>query len=388
MLKLLTAGESHGPALNLILDGFPRGLPVDMQALQNDLLQRRSGFGRSGRMKIEKDQFEIMAGIRQGKTTGNPISITIANCDYANWKNETSPYANNNASANIELTQPRPGHVDLAAAQKYLTPDARDAVERASARSSVPYVLAGSFAKQLLSHFQMDVLGYVAGIGEIEAPIEIMELPLMRKSVQSSPLRCPNSKATEKMLEEIQKVRKKGDTLGGFIEIRAQHICPGLGSFSQWNQKIDSRLAAAIMGIPGIKGVEIGDGFKLASKSGSAVHDKILYSENEKKIKRSSNHAGGVEGGLTNGQDIFIRAAMKPIPTLGKPLPSIDLKTHNETKANTMRGDACAVPACAIICESMIALVLAETFLERFQGATLKEVKERYLTFQMNLRDL
>ena len=388
MLKLVTSGESHGPGLNLIIDGFPRGVHIDAEHLQNDLKQRRKGFGRSGRMKIESDECEVLAGIRQGDTSGNPISISVRNNDYPKWKNTTSPEINTDAQATIELTRPRPGHVDLAAAQKFLTHDVRDAVERASARSSLPYVIAGNLARQFLNLFEMDVVGYVKSIGPVESSSKPLELPRLRKAIENSSLRCMDEYATEQMQESIVQARKAGDTLGGIIEIRTTKMCPGLGSFNQWEQKLDSQLAAAIIGIPGIKAVEFGKGFELSKDLGSKTHDEIYYSNTDKTFTRSSNHAGGIEGGLSNGEEIRLHAAMKPIPTLGQPLDSIDLATHRTAKANTMRGDTCAVPACSLICEAMSSWVLANAFLERFGGTTLTETQSRYQTYRQQLNAL
>ena len=388
MLKLVTAGESHGPALNLIIDGFPRGMHIDTEHLRNDLKQRQKGFGRSGRMKIESDAFQILSGIRQGRTTGNPISIIVPNNDYPKWENATSPDIKNNSEKTIELTRPRPGHVDLAAAQKFLTHDTRDAVERASARSSLPYAVAGNLTRQLLNLFNIDVVGYVKSIGSIEARTEILELPLLRKAVENSSLRCPDEYCTEQMQESILDARKNGNTLGGIIEIRTQKLCPGLGSFSQWEQKLDSQLAAAIIGIPGVKAVEFGEGFDLSKNFGSKTHDEIYYSKTDKTFTRTSNHAGGIEGGLSNGEEIRLKAAMKPIPTLGRPLNSVDLTTREPAKANTMRGDTCAVPACALIAEARVSWTLADAFLQRFNGATITEIKDSYNTYLQRLKVL
>ncbi|MDP7039879.1 MAG: chorismate synthase [Myxococcota bacterium] len=388
MLKLITAGESHGPALNLIIDGFPRGMRIDTEHLRNDLNQRQKGFGRSGRMKIESDECQILSGIRQGLTSGNPVSLIVHNNDYPKWENATSPDRKNNVDKTIELTRPRPGHVDLAAAQKFLTHDARDAVERASARSSLPYAIAGNLTRQLLNLFGIDIVGYVKSIGTVESTTEILELPLLRKAVENSSLRCPDEYCTEQMQEAIADARKNGNTLGGVIEIRTQNLCPGLGSFNQWEQKLDSQLAAAIVGIPGVKAVEFGKGFELAKNLGSKTHDEINYSKTEKAFMRASNHAGGIEGGLSNGEEIWIKAAMKPIPTLGQPLTSVDLTTHEPAKANTMRGDTCAVPACSLIAEARVSWTLANAFLRRFNGATITEIKDRYNTYLKRLKAL
>ena len=388
MLEIITAGDSHGPGLNLIINGFPRDLKLDRQWLNRDLELRRTGFGRSGRMKIEQDAIEILSGIRLGKTTGNPISIVVPNNDYENWREHTSPEENPLNKTSPSLSRPRPGHVDLAACQKFLTTDARDAVERASARSSVPYVVAGNLAKQLLGHFSIDVVGYVKSIGPVTANDNSSSLPLLRKTIESSSLRCPDKEATSKMRELIQQTQKSGDTLGGIIEIRGQGLCPGLGSFSQWTEKLDSKIAAAIIGIPAVKGVEFGEGFILAQKPGSQTHDVIENSSNNGGFSRASNSAGGIEGGLSNGADLIVRAVMKPLPTLGKPLNTIDLETKNNAKANTLRTDTCAVPACALICEAMVAWTLADCFLKRFGGITMNEIYQHYQAYQQALNQL
>ncbi|MBJ80009.1 MAG: chorismate synthase [Myxococcales bacterium] len=388
MLEIITAGDSHGPGLNLIINGFPRDLKFDRQSLEQDLKQRRSGFGRSGRMKIEQDAAEILSGIRKGKTTGNPISIIVPNNDYENWQEHTCPEENLITNESPSMSRPRPGHVDLAACQKFLTKDARDAVERASARSSVPYVIAGNLAKQFLINFNIDVVGYVKSIGPITASNNDYSLPVLRKIVEASSLRCSDEQATSKMCELIEKTKKNGDTLGGIIEIRSQGLCPGLGSFNQWFEKLDSKIAAAIIGIPAVKGVEFGDGFLLSQKLGSDTHDVVTTERTNGMFPRASNNAGGIEGGLSNGAELMVRAVMKPLPTLGKPLNTIDLATKNNAKANTLRTDTCAVPACALICESMIAWTLANSFLQRFGGITMNEISEHYQAYQQALNQL
>lgn len=355
MLRFLTAGESHGKGILTILEGMPAGVEVKEEELLLELSRRRRGYGRGKRANIENDEFEIISGVSEGKTTGAPISVLILNKDYENWKGKYMP-----------IFAPRPGHADLPGMKKYGFDDCRPVAERASARETAARVVCGYIAKKLLSKVGIKVVSWVIQIGPIIANLQPMEDRLRNAETaknlfelaESSEVRCPDPSASQEMKKLIDEAREKGDTLGGVFEVAATNVPVGLGSYVHWDRRLDTRLSAAVMSIPGVKGVEIGMGFELARLWGSEAHDAI-YGE-----KRSSNKAGGIEGGMSNGEIIFLRAAMKPIPTLQNPLPSIDLRTKEEVKAHAERSDVCAVGSAAVVAESMVALVLADALLE------------------------
>jgi chorismate synthase len=376
MLRFLTAGESHGPGLTVILEGLPAGVPVSGDAIAVDLLRRQQGHGRGGRMKIEQDRAVIRSGVRHGLTTGAPVALTIDNRDYAKWATEMDPepLAPGVEPEDVALTRPRPGHADLAGAMKLLTPDCRNVLERASARHTAARVAAGAVARALLSTQGITLVGHVLAIGGVEAHPDTTDLARLRQITDASPVRCADPAAEKAMIEHIDATRRLGDSLGGRVEVLVEGVPPGLGHFSEWDRRLDGRLARAVMSVPAIKAFELGDGFAAGALRGSQVHDEILYDASARRYVRPTNHAGGIEGGLSNGERIVVRAVMKPIPTLARPLRSVDLATHEAVDAGKERTDSVAVPACAVVCEAAVALELASALLERFGGDTLAEL--------------
>ena len=382
-LRYLTGGESHGRALTVILEGVPAGLFVEAAAIDVELARRQVGYGRGGRMSIEKDRVEISAGVRGGRSMGSPVVMTIANRDWENWKDAMSVEPGGE-EAEAALYSPRPGHADLAGALKYGTKDVRPILERASARETAARVAAGSVARILLGAFSITVGSRVAEIGGVKA-----RRPKKAGSVgpeQEDDTRCGDPNAAERMREAIDKARRNGDTLGGVFEVWCDGAPPGLGSHIQWDRRLDGRLAKALMSIPGIKGVEIGLGFRGARTLGSRAHDEIFHRAPGRSGKgrrpwgfyRKTNRAGGIEGGISNGERIAARAVMKPIPTLARPLRSVDLRDRRPVVAGRERADVCAVPAAAVVGESVVALEIADAFLEKFSGDTLAEVRMRF----------
>jgi len=388
-IRYLTSGESHGKALIGILEGIPSGLPVSSVGIDIDLRRRQGGYGRGGRMKIEADRAQILSGIRFGKTIGSPIALLIKNKDWQNWQDVMSvtpltPPLNKGGSKGGLVAGPRPGHADLAGAVKYDTHDIRDILERSSARETAMRVALGAIAKRFLSEFGIKIGSYVVGIGKVqnsELKVKSAEKELLElfKLAETSPVRCPDKISSKKMVQLIDKALKEGNSLGGIFEVFAAGIPVGLGSHIQWDQRLDGKLAQALMSIQAIKGVEIGMGFEMSKKSGSEVMDEIFYKSSE--FYRKTNNAGGIEGGMTNGMPIIIRAAMKPIPTLRKPLHSVDINTKKPIKAAYERSDICAVPAAGVVGEAMTALVIADAFLEKFGGDSMVEVKRNYTSY-------
>lgn len=371
MLRYLTAGESHGPALTAIVEGLPAGLPVDAGYINNQLARRQAGYGRGGRMQIEKDQVTILSGVRNGLTLGSPVTLQIENRDWFNWR----PYMDaDQADVNTrKITVPRPGHGDLAGSIKYGHQDLRNVLERASARETAARVAACTLGRRLIEYFGMRVVGHVIRIGSVTAQrCDLEEIP---ERVKNSELLCADPEAEEKMKEEIDRARKTGDTLGGVFEIIVTGVPVGLGSYVHWDRKLDGRLAGAVMSIQAIKGVEIGLGFESASRFGSEVHDEIL--KGEAGLIRGSNNAGGIEAGVSNGEPIVIRAAMKPIATLYNPIRSVDLSTGEEKPATVERSDICAVPAATVVAEAVVAFEIARAFLEKFGGDSISEIEAR-----------
>jgi len=371
-LRYLTAGESHGPGLAAILDGIPAGLEVSTDELREELRRRRRCYGRGARSDIEGDEFQITGGVHQGKTTGAPISVFIPNRDYPNWVSKHAP-----------ITAPRPGHADLAGAMKYGFLDCRPVAERASARETAARVACGYFAKKLLQHHGIKVLSWVVSIGEVDAELPDADLRLSNPKVaidlafraESSPVRCPDPAASARAVTAIDAAAEAGDTIGGVMEVVAVGTPPGLGTHVQWDRRLDARLAAAIMSINGVKAVEIGGGFTTSRMRGSLAHDPIIPSgESPVRFLRPSNRAGGIEGGITNGQPVFLRAAVKPVPTLKNPLPSVDLVTGEACSAHVERSDVCIVGSAAVVAEAMIALVLADALMERYGSDVLNGV--------------
>lgn len=373
MLRYLTGGESHGKGLIGIIEGFPANLKIDINFINNELRRRQMGYGRGGRMKIEKDKVEILSGVRNGKTIGSPITLFVKNRDWENWKDIMS-IEETNLNENEIVTRPRPGHADLAGAIKYNHLDIRNVLERASARETAIRVAIGSIAKQFLKEFDIEIYSHVIQIGRIKIESDDISIDKI-KNADNSPLRVIDSESEKKMIGEIDKAKKVGDTLGGVFEIIAINVPIGLGSYVNWDRKLDGKIAQGMMSLQGIKGIEIGIGFKAAELFGSQVHDEIYYDDG---YKRYSNNAGGIEGGISNGSPIVVRAAMKPIPTLRKPLRSVDMKTKDEFEAQKERSDVCAVPSASIVAENILAWILANEIMIKFGGDSIEEVKDNY----------
>ncbi|MEA2427360.1 MAG: chorismate synthase [Thermoleophilaceae bacterium] len=364
-LRFTTAGESHGPGLTAVLEGLPAGLELSPEDIDRDLARRQLGHGRGGRMKIETDRAEVTAGIRHGRTLGSPIALRIQNRDYANWEERMNPWPVNGDVAEVHL--PRPGHADLAGVQKYGFTDVRNVLERASARETAARVACGALAKAFLRPFGIEVRSHVLQIGSVLAPAPEDLSPEEFEGVDESPVRCLDAGASDAMVEEINRTRKANESLGGVFEVRAFGVMPGLGSHISWEERMDGRLAQAIMSIQAMKGVGVGDAFDVAGRVGSQAHDEIFYSE-ERGFFRETNRAGGVEGGMTTGDPVIVRGAMKPLPTLTKPLRSVDIATKEPAQALRERTDSCTVPAAGVVGEAMVALVLARSVREKFGG--------------------
>lgn len=390
MLRFVTAGESHGKALIGTIEGIPANLTLSSNDIDPDLKRRQSGYGRGGRMKIESDHAEILSGVRWGKTIGSPITLLIENKDFENWAEGMSVDPSHTRSI-PPITRPRPGHADLAGAIKYHQRDIRNVLERSSARETAMRVALGAVAKRLLAEFKIMIGSFVTQIGNvsIEMKSHILsdsELIEAFHKAETSPVRCPDEQATDRMVDLIEDTIKRGDSLGGVFEVFAVGLPVGLGSHIQWDRRLDARLAQAIMSIQAIKGVEIGAGFDMAGLFGSEVMDEIFYSFESLSLQssgfyRKTNHAGGIEGGTSNGMPVIIRAAMKPIPTLRRPLRSVDIITKEQIEAAYERSDVCAVPAASVIGEAMAALVIAGAMLEKFGGDSITEVKRNYESY-------
>jgi chorismate synthase len=369
MLRLLTAGESHGKGLVGVLEGLPAGVPISPKEIAGELARRRHGHGRSGRQKLETDRFEIHSGVRHGRTLGSPIAVTIDNAEWEQKYRELMS-VEGDADPDEKLTRPRPGHADLAGVQKYGFDDVRNVLERASARETAMRVALGVFCKAFLAELGIDVVSHVVRIGSVAAGGSDVPGPEDLEAVDSSPVRCFDDDAGAKMVEEIDRVRKERDTVGGVFEVLAYGCPPGLGSHVQYDRKLDARLALALMSIQSVKGVEIGDGFATASRPGSEAHDEIAEG-----LRRMTAHAGGIEGGMSTGEPIRVRAAMKPFSTVPKALSTIDLRTGKSDVAIAQRTDVCAVPAGGVVGESAVAFVLAGAVLEKFGGDSLVETR-------------
>jgi chorismate synthase len=373
-LRLITAGESHGPGLTCIVEGLPAGLELRPEDLNADMARRQLGHGRGGRMKIEKDAAEVTAGVRHGRTLGGPIALQVVNRDYANWEERMNPWPVAEEVAEVHL--PRPGHADLVGTQKYKQSDVRNILERASARETAARVAGGALCKAFLRALGVEVYSHVVQITSIHAPVR--ERPLAPEdfaAVDSSPVRCLDAEATKEMVREIDALRKANESLGGVFEVQAFGLIPGLGSHISWEERLDGRLAMAICSIQAIKGMAIGDGFAVAGLPGSRAHDEIFFSP-ERGYYRETNRAGGLEGGMTTGEPLIVRGAMKPLPTLTKPLRSVDTATHEPTQALRERTDSCTVPAAGVVGEAMVALVLADAYRAKFGGDHIDDVLE------------
>ena len=379
MLRWLTAGESHGRALVAICEGVPAGVRVSTDDIAAALARRRAGYGRGARMKFEQDEVELTGGVRHGITLGGPVAIRINNTEWPKWETVMSPDAVDDGelaelARNAPLTRPRPGHADLAGMQKYGHTDARPVLERASARETASRVALGEVARQFLRQaLGVELISHVVALGAVSTPDGLLPGPEDAARIDADPVRCADPKTSAAMVEEIDAVRKEGDTLGGVVEVLSFGLPPGLGSFTHWDRRLDARLAAAIMGIQAMKGVEIGDGFTTARRRGSQAHDEIETGPDG--VRRRTNRAGGVEGGMSNGEVLRVRAAMKPISTVPRALDTIDVQTGEPAKAINQRSDATAVPASGVVAEAMVALVLADAVTEKFGGDSVDEIR-------------
>jgi len=369
MLRFLTAGESHGPALSVIVEGIPAGVGVQTKFIADELARRRLGYGRGPRMKIEQDQLELVSGVRFGRTLGSPISLIIRNSEWSKWERVMS--AEGGPAGNV-LTEPRPGHADLAGMLKYGFTDARDVLERASARETAARTAAGALAKQFLAELGIRIVSHVVAIGQVSADGETRPQPQDQEAIDASQVRCADPQATEAMVAEIEAASEAGDSLGGIFEVLAYGVPPGLGSYVSWDRRLDGRLAQALMSIPAIKGVEIGDAFKVAGLRGSEAHDEIFFEGGD--YVRHTDRAGGFEGGMSIGGTLRMRAAMKPLSTLKRPLQTVDVNTKEPVVAFKERTDVCSVPAAAVVGEAVVALTLADALLEKFGGDSLADI--------------
>ncbi len=387
MFRFTTAGESHGRALVAVVEGVPAGMPVDVAAINQELKRRQWGYGRGGRMKIEQDEVQILSGVRHGLTLGSPIALLIENKDWPNWTDVMSSEPREIAAdRSRELKRPRPGHADLAGGQKFAARDLRNVLERASARETAARVACGAIAKQLLFSFGMEIRSHVIQLGGIpEQPLELT-WDLIAAIPEDAPLRCSDSEAQQRMVELIDQKRESGDTVGGIFEVVARGVIPGLGSHTAWDLKLDGRLAQAVMSIPAVKAVAIGAGYEASSLPGSEVHDAIAYNNETKGFIRATNRAGGLEGGVTNGEELRIRGHLKPLSTLRRPLRSVDIDTKQEESAAFERSDITAVPAAGVIGEAMVALTLAAALREKFGGDSMGEMKRNYEGYREQLR--
>ncbi|MBI2916583.1 MAG: chorismate synthase [Chloroflexi bacterium] len=382
MFRFLTAGESHGQALTIVVEGVPAGLSLSEEYIAGHLARRQQGFGRGGRMQIERDRARILSGVRHGLTLGSPIGLLIENRDWANWQQamSTSPVAEPFDSAQDRPVEPvtrvRPGHADLSGAIKYGHTDVRNVLERASARETAARVAAGAIARRLIEECGIAIHSHVLAIGGVWASPEDLDW----EAIEKSPVRCADPRASQEMVQAIEAARDAGDTLGGVFEAIAAGVPIGLGSHVHWDRRLDGRIAQAFMSIPAIKGVEIGDGFRQTGMRGSHVHD-LFDPQPGHPWARATNRAGGVEGGISNGEPIVVRAAVKPIPTLGNPLPSVDLLTGQPVQAHHERSDVCVVPAAGVVGEAALALVLAEAFLEKFGGDNIEETRRNHKAY-------
>ena len=388
MFRFTTAGESHGRVLVAVVEGLPAGLTVDVDFINHELWRRQQGYGRGGRMKIEKDAVQILSGVRFGTTLGSPIALLIENKDWANWSDVMSVEPRGDVGQEVDdvassrrVRRPRPGHADLAGGLKFNRRDLRDIIERASARETAARVACGAFAKLLLKEFGIEIKSHTVQLGGI--PVEPVELSWdeIARIADDAPHRCGDERAQAEMIALIDEARRAGDTLGGVFEVVSRGIPPGLGSHSSWSEKLDGRLAQSVMSIPAVKAVSIGAGIEASARRGSEVHDEIAYDTANKKFTRSTNRAGGLEGGITNGEELRVRGFLKPISTLRRPLRSIDIDTKEESEAAFERSDTTAVPAAGVIGEAVVALTLVEAMREKFGGDSLEEMRRNFKNY-------
>ncbi|HEV8700205.1 MAG TPA: chorismate synthase [Candidatus Polarisedimenticolia bacterium] len=388
MLRFLTAGESHGPALVAILDGIPSGMSLLAADIDSELKRRQHGYGRGGRMKIEQDRVEILSGVRHGRTIGSPIALKIANRDWTNWQ---KPMAIEPVEADDlerkRVTRPRPGHADLAGALKHDADDARDILERASARETTARVAVGAVCRKLLAAFDVGVISHTVALGSVAlSPGREMTWEEIA-AAEGSALRCADREVEQKMIEEIDRAMSSRDSVGGSFQVVARGVPAGLGSHRHWDLRLNARLAAALCSIQSIKAVSVGDGVEAATRMGSEFHDEIHYDPTGRRFYRRTNHAGGIEGGITNGEEIRLRVYVKPLSTLPKALHSVDLKSKEEFQAQVERTDVSAIAAAGVVGEAMVAFVLAEAFLEKFGGDSMKEITRNHRGYLQQLRD-
>lgn len=389
VLRWLTAGESHGPALVAVLDGVPAGVEVTSAEIGKELARRRLGYGRGARMSFEQDVVTIIGGVRHGVTLGSPVAIEVGNSEWPKWEtvmaaDPVDPAVLEGQARNAPLTRPRPGHADLAGMQKYGHTDARPILERASARETAARVAVGTVAKALIKQaLGIEIVSHVVELGSVAVKTGLVPLPSDRERIDADPLRCMDSEASARMVAEVDAAKRDADTLGGIVEVVAYGVPVGLGTHTQWDRKLDSRLAAALMSIQAIKGIEIGDAFTQARSRGSVAHDEIVPTATG--VKRLTDRAGGLEGGMTSGEPLRVRAAMKPISSLNRPLSTVDVATGEPATAINQRSDVCAVPAAAVVAESMVALVLAEAATEKFGGDSVAEIRRNLASYLENL---
>jgi chorismate synthase len=384
LLRMITAGESHGPGLTCVLEGLPAGLELDRDLINSDMARRQLGHGRGGRMKIEQDTAEPTAGVRHGRTLGSPVALSVINRDYANWEERMNPWPVAGALEEVHL--PRPGHADLAGVKKHGFSDVRDVLERASARETAARVAGGALCKAFLRALGVEIVSHVRQIGVVSAPLYPEPLALEAfAAVDSSPVRCLDDDASRAMVEHIDAQRKANESLGGVFEVRAYGLVTGLGSYVSWEERLDGRLAGALCSIQAVKGVNLGEGFELAGKPGSQAHDEIFHSE-QRGFYRETNRAGGLEGGMTNGETLIAAAAMKPLPTLTKPLRSVDISTLAPAQALRERTDSCTVPAAGVVGEAMVAFVLADAYRRKFGGDHIDDVRGALAAYRARIR--
>lgn len=383
IFRYLTAGESHGPQLSAIIEGLPAGIHLTPLTLNHDLARRQQGYGRGGRMKIEKDTAQLLSGVRWGETIGSPVTIVVQNRDWENWSEKMSPLPEHRDDS-CAVTRPRPGHADLSGVMKYHLDDVRNVLERSSARETAVRVAVGGVAKALLAEFDIRVGGFVTELGGICADTPREPLETLWRLAAGSETFCCDPTAEADMKRAIDAAKASGDTLGGVVEVQVTGVPPGLGSYVQWDRKLDARLAMALMSIQAIKGVEVGIGFDAARRPGSRVHDEIFYDAG---YRRNSNNAGGIEGGMSNGEPIIVRAAMKPIPTLYSPLRSVDMRTHEPFEATVERSDTCAVPAALVVAEAVVAIEIADALLGKFGGDSIFEIRRNLEGYREQIRN-
>lgn len=385
-MRYLTAGESHGPELTTIIEGVPAGLTLSIEAINQELARRQGGYGRGGRMKIEKDQVRITSGVRHGKTLGSPITMVVENRDWKNWQKVMSVEPIEEKAEKLRrVAKPRPGHADLVGGMKYQHSDLRNVLERSSARETTMRVAVGALAKQILAAVDIDIASHVAVLGGIEANVPAaMSVKEIQTKTTASEVNMVDETVEESVKELIDQTKKAGDTIGGVVEVRTDNVPAGLGSYVQWDRKLDGKIAQIMLSINAFKGVEFGIGFEAAHQPGSKVMDEIVWDEG---YSRTSNHLGGFEGGMTNGEQIIVRGVMKPIPTLYKPLMSVDIDTKEPYKASVERSDSTAVPAASVVAEHVVATVLAEEILEKFSSDTINELQQAVAEYRETIKN-